>query len=224
MGMDSTTRMGLLLGLAGAIAREDHADPVLDAALPVLLTIGDVTACPDRPRDRGGAGRRHRHGAGPGTDRPRRPGRPERSPVDRSTAPCLPTGGGRGSPGSPVDVSPATWASSSWPGPAPRPRRTTTGCARAGADDPRRRTRASPVAGGSARSHRAGEQRPAAGEHGGLRLAHPHGHEHLVRPAVPDLRARAAVLPPQLREVPLADPPRRPGAHLRAAPARLRHG
>ncbi len=45
MGMDSTTRMGLLLGLAGAVAREDHVDPVLDAALPVLLTIGDVTAC-----------------------------------------------------------------------------------------------------------------------------------------------------------------------------------
>ena len=43
--MDSTTKMGLLLGLAGVIAREDHADPLVDASLPVILTIGDVTSC-----------------------------------------------------------------------------------------------------------------------------------------------------------------------------------
>src|SRR6478735_5414527 len=42
--MDSTSRMGLLLGLAGVIAREDRADPVLDAALPVLLAFPDVSA------------------------------------------------------------------------------------------------------------------------------------------------------------------------------------
>jgi PAS domain S-box-containing protein len=36
--------MGLLLGLAGVIAREDHADPVVAAALPVLLAFDDVTA------------------------------------------------------------------------------------------------------------------------------------------------------------------------------------
>ena len=42
--MDSTSRMGLLLGLAGVIARENHADPVVDAALPVLLAFDDVTA------------------------------------------------------------------------------------------------------------------------------------------------------------------------------------
>ena len=42
--MDSTSRMGLLLGLAGVIAREDHADPVVAAALPVLLAFDDVAA------------------------------------------------------------------------------------------------------------------------------------------------------------------------------------
>ena len=96
-------------------------------------------------------------------------------------------------------------------------------CARAGPGHPRHRSRARAVAGRPPRPHRTGEQRAAAGQHGGLRLAHRHRHQHLVQPAVPDLRPRAAVLQPQLREVPLADPPRRPGAHLRAAPARVRH-
>ncbi len=43
-GMDSTSRMGLLLGLAGVLAREDHPDPVVAAALPVLMAFDDVTA------------------------------------------------------------------------------------------------------------------------------------------------------------------------------------
>ena len=44
---------GLLLGLAGVIARENHADPVVDAALPVLLAFDDVAgpwSCARRPR------------------------------------------------------------------------------------------------------------------------------------------------------------------------------
>ena len=222
MGMDSTTKMGLLLGLAGVVAREDHVDPIVDAALPVLLTIGDVTSCrivretAEGPVVATAVGQE----LAP-IDLADLVARP--SPVDRSTAPCRRLGKAGDHPGH----------QSTSPRPRGRPRpgqgrrlglAGRGGHARAGADDPRRRTRPSPVAGGPARSHRAGEQRPAAGEHGGLRLAHPDGHQHLVRPAVPDLRARAAVLPPQLREVPLADPPRRPGAHLRAPPARLRHG
>ena len=63
-GMDSTTRMGLLLGLAGVIAREDHADPVIDAALPVLLAIDDVAACLVVRETTEGPGRRRRRRAG----------------------------------------------------------------------------------------------------------------------------------------------------------------
>ena len=40
--MDSTTKMGQLLGLAGVIARADHAESMLDAVIPLLLTLDDV--------------------------------------------------------------------------------------------------------------------------------------------------------------------------------------
>ena len=73
------------------------------------------------------------------------------------------------------------------------------------------------------RPHHPRRQRPAAGRDGRLRLAHPLGHQHLVRPAVPDLRLRAGLVPPVVREVPVVDPPRRPGPDHRGAPERLRH-
>ena len=63
-------------------------------------------------------------------------------------------------------------------------------------------------------------QRPAARQHGRLRLAHPHRHQPVVRPALPDLRLRAAVVQPELRAVPVVPAPGRPRAHPGASTSR----
>ena len=93
---------------------------------------------------------------------------------------------------------------------------------RAGPLPRRRRAGPHPGRGRPGRPRRPRRQRPAPRQHGRLRLAHRLRHQPVVRPAVPDLRPRAAGVQPLLRQVPRADPPRRPRADLGAAPARLR--
>ena len=79
------------------------------------------------------------------------------------------------------------------------------------------------VRGEPRRPRRPRRQRPAPGQHGRLRLAHPHRHQPVVRPAVPHLRPRAAVVQRVVRALPVAGAPRRPGADPGTAPAGLRH-
>ncbi len=97
------------------------------------------------------------------------------------------------------------------------------GGARAGDHRPGRAPGPVPGRGEAGRPRDPRRQRPAARPDGRLRLAHSHRHQHLVRPAVPDLRLRAGVVPPVVREVPVADPSRGPGPDQRGAPERLRH-
>ena len=218
--MNPTTKMGHLLGLAGVIAGESAASRMVERG-----------AARAAGRRRGGL--RPRAGHRPPTDRaPRRvPARRcRRSRATRSWVPPRITsrdvvvpralgGRGRRPRGCPAAPRPRR-------GPGPGLERRAGGELehRAGPGHPGTGLERAQVRGAARRPLRPGRQRPAAREHGRLRLAHRDGRQHVVGPAVPHLRLRAAVLQPVVRHVPVADPPRRPRAHHRAPPARLRHG